>query len=128
MGTTHRDRFVPWWVEAGREAEFLSVTPFVRAAWMWKEMTRRCHRFFCDSDIKATGRVLEVKYEGLVKAPVIEGRRIVDFLGAEWNARREKQFLKARSHSVGIHKRRDRKEVAEATRIAGAELELYGYR
>jgi hypothetical protein len=128
LGSKHGDRFVPWWVEAGREGEFLSATPFVRAAWMWKEMTRRCHRFFSNSDIKATGRVLEVKYEELVKAPVAEGRRIVEFLGAEWNARLEKQFLKARSSSVGIHKRRDPKETAEATRVAAAELELYGYR
>jgi Sulfotransferase family len=127
IGTRHGDRFVPWWVEASREAEFLAVTQFARAAWMWKEMTRRCHRFFSDSNIKATARVLEVKYEELVTAPVTEGRRIVDFLGVEWNRRLEKQFRKARSNSIGIHKRRDPKEIAEATRIASAELELYGY-
>jgi Sulfotransferase family len=128
IGTRHGDCFVPWWVEAGREYEFLSTTQFVRATWMWKAMTRRCHRFVSDGDIKTTARVLEVKYEELVTAPVTEGRRIVDFLGAEWNRRLEKQFRKARSSSIGIHKRRDQKEIAEATRIARAELELYGYR
>jgi hypothetical protein len=127
LGTKYGDSFVPWWVEAGREAEFLSATQFVRCVWMWKEMTRRCHRFFSNDEIKATARILEVKYEELARAPVAEARRIVSFLGAEWNRRLEKQFLKARSSSVGIHKRRDPKEIAEATRVAAAELELYGY-
>ena len=58
---------------------------------------------FSDSKIKATGCVLKVKHEELIKAPVAESRRIVEFLGAEWNARLEKQFLKARSSSIGIH-------------------------
>jgi len=128
MGRKHGDRFVPWWVEGGREHEFLSVTPFVRSAWMWKEMMRRCHPFFSDPSIRATGRVLEVKYEQLVNAPVREGRRIMEFLGAEWNNRIEKQLLKGHSSSIGIHKQRQPKEVMEATRIARAELELYGYR
>ena len=43
LGRPYDHRFVPWWVEEGRDDIFIESPPYVRAIWMWKYMVRRCH-------------------------------------------------------------------------------------
>jgi hypothetical protein len=127
IGRKYDARYVPWWVEEGREEEFLGSTPYVRSIWMWKEMVGRCHNFFSQPEVAQTGRVLLVKYEDLVSDSLKCGELIATHFGAKMNRQLEKQIKKAHPQSIGIHKRRDSKEIEEAERIAQAELKLYGY-
>lgn len=127
LGRKYDERYVPWWVEEGREAEFLNSTPYVRAIWMWKEMVRRCHNFFSQPEVVATGRVLLVRYEDLVSDSYKYGEIIAKHFGAHMNKQLQNKFKKAHSFSIGIHKHRNPQEIEEAENVAKAELELYGY-
>jgi hypothetical protein len=120
-------RYVPWWVEAGREKEFLGYTPYLRSVWMWREITRRCHDFFSRSDVIASNRVLLLKYEDLVKDPLTYARLVVEHFNGEMNSRIAKKFQQATTSSVGIYQRRDVEEIKLAEKIAGVELKQYGY-
>ncbi len=127
LGRQYDYRYVPWWVEEGREKEFLGYTPYLRAVWMWKEITRRCHDFFSRPDVVSSGRVLLLKYEDLAEDPITYGRLVVEHFNGDMNSRLEKKFREARTSSIGIHKKRDAKEITLAEKIAGVELKQYGY-
>jgi len=127
LGRQYDHRYVPWWVEKGREEEFLTYTPYLRAIWMWKEMVRRCHDFFSRPEIIATGRVLLLKYEDLVNDPLNYGESVVEHFGGKMNNKLRQQFKQASTRSSGIHQRRDSKEIEIAEKIAKTELETYGY-
>lgn len=127
LGRKYGNVYIPWWVENGKEKEFLACTPYVRAIWMWKEMVRRCHDFFSHPDVMISGRVLLLKYEDLVSEPVKYGDLVVKHCGCRMNKRLQKMFERARSTSIGIYKRRDCKEIEAAEIIAKTELEIYGY-
>ena len=127
IGRRNGTRYVPWWVEDGRDDEFLSATPYIRAIWMWSEMVRRCRIAFCRRPVVEAGRVLEIRYEDLARDPVTSGRRIAAHLGVAMTRRMTRRIAGAHASSIGVHKRRDPKELAEASRIAGAELGASGY-
>lgn len=127
IGRKYDDRYVPWWVEDGKEEEFLACTPYVRAIWMWKEMVRRCYDFFSHPEVVATGRVLLVKYEELVSNSLQYGEIIVNHFDANMNTRLQNQFKRAHGRSISIYKRRSPKEIEAAEQVAQAELKLYGY-
>lgn len=127
LGRKYDHRYVPWWVEEGKEQEFLGYTPYLRALWMWKEITRRCHGFFFYSDVINSGRILLLKYEDLVRDPVTYGRLVVEHFNGDMNSRLGKKFKKARTSSIGIHKKRDSQEIKLATQIAEVELKQHGY-
>lgn len=120
-------RYVPWWVELGQEEEFLACSPYVRSIWMWKEIVRRCHTFFSRPEVKASGRVLLIKYEDLVRDPLKWGEMITHHLGGSMNKRLMKKFCEARESSVGVYQRFDAGEVSKAEEVAETELQLYGY-
>jgi hypothetical protein len=127
LGRLHDHRHVPWWVEPGRDAEFLASVPFVRAIWMWKEIVRRSYAFAHDSTVAATGRVLEVRYEQLGSDPRSVSESIAAHLGVEVNRRLRRRFEGAHNKSIASYKKRDPGEIREAERVAKAELELCGY-
>jgi hypothetical protein len=120
-------RFVPFWVEPGREAEFIESSQFVRSVWCWKVMVRRAHDFAHRPDVAASGRVIEVRYETLVADPLGEGGRILDHFGLKLNSRIARRLRSAHDHSVGIHRRRDQAEAERATEVAHDELAMLGY-
>jgi hypothetical protein len=124
LGRRWDHRYVPWWVEEGREDEFLATLPYVRAIWMWKTMVQRCHQAFSQLD---PGRVLLVRYERLVQDPEPVGRAMADHLGLEVTPRFRGRLAEATTASIGIHLRRPADEIAVAKRVASAELKLYGY-
>jgi len=120
-------RYVPWWVEDGREEEFLSHTPYVRAVWMWKEMVKRCHNFFSRPEVIDSGRVLLLKYEDLMDEPGRWGDKITAHLDGKLSSEVRRRFASAHSKSVGVYRKRPTEEVEAATRIALEELKIYGY-
>ena len=127
VGRLHGRRYVPWWVEQGREAEFLASVPFVRAIWMWKEIVRRSYAFTHDTAVAATGRVLEVRYEQLGRDEVSVAESVAEHLGVSVDGRLRRLFKGAHERSIASYKKRDRAEIREAERVARKELELCGY-
>lgn len=127
LGRLHDHRYVPWWVEPGREVEFLASVPFVRAIWMWKEIVRRSHAFTHAADVAATGRVMEVRYEQLGRDASAVGEAVAEHLGVKVDDRLRRRFKGAHEKSIASYGKRDPGEIREAERIARAELELCGY-
>ncbi len=128
LGRKYDDRrYIPWWVEEGQEDEFIAGTPYVRAIWMWKYMVRRCYDFFSRSEVQADGRVMLLRYEDLMRNPREFGNAVLAHLGAESSSHFWKRMENAHASSIGNYKRRDPEEVAAAERVAGDELQLYGY-
>ena len=127
LGRKVGEVYVPWWVEQGREEEFLAATPFGRAIWMWAYMVRRCDHFFSLPAVKDSGRVLLLRYEDLVQSPDTFGEQILDHLGLESTRAFRRRLQTAHTGSIGKHERRRTPELEEAERIAGPELARYGY-
>jgi hypothetical protein len=127
IGREAGDRYVPWWVGESDGEAFLAASPYLRAVWMWREMVRRCGELFDRPDVKATGRVLCVRYEDLIRDPLTQGQAIVQHLGLRMSPVMRRQLGGAHPRSIGIHGRRDRNELLAAQRLAGAELLALGY-
>jgi hypothetical protein len=127
LGRRVDDRYVPWWVESGREAEFLAGTPYVRSIWMWAVMVRSIHEAYSRPEVQADGRVLPLSYEDFVTRPAHHGEAILAHVGEAATPSFRRRLARARTSSIGSYKRRDPGEIREAERIAGAELRLYGY-
>jgi hypothetical protein len=127
LGRRVGDLHVPWWVSEEESEPFLGASPYLRAVWMWREMVRRCREFLDRPDVVASGRVLHVRYEDLIEDPIQQGQAIVGHLGQELSPRMRKRLANAHGRSVGIHGRRERAELVDAERLAGAELEALGY-
>ncbi len=120
-------RYVPYWVEEGREDEFLSYSPFVRCIWMWEIMVRRCRQYFERSGLVNKGQVLKVKYEELMADPVGVGEGIARHFGAEPTSAYRRRLRRANMDSIGKYHRRDHEELDIAMRLAGEELAIHGY-
>jgi len=128
IGRPYDDRYVPWWVEEGRDAEFIQSTPYVRSIWMWKTMVRRCYTVLHDDDTQRRHDIMTVRYEDLVSNPEEHGRAIVDFFGGKPTRALDRLLARARTSSIGKHQRHQTAEdIASAERIAGPELSLFGY-
>lgn len=127
LGRRHGDRYVPWWVEPGDDEAFLASTPYVRAIWMWAVMAERCRTFFARPDRVASGRVLHLRYEDLMRDPLAYGQQVCDHLGATTAGAFERALRQAHPHSIGKHEARSPTEVAAAEAVAGEELRYYGY-
>jgi Sulfotransferase family len=127
MGRKVGELYVPWWVGDSDSESFLDASPFLRSVWMWREMVRRCQRFFDRADVRASGRVLRVRYEDLIRDPITQGQAIAQHLGQQLTPTMRKLLRSAHPRSIGIHERREQAELAQAERLAGAELEALGY-
>ncbi|MFN6946689.1 MAG: sulfotransferase [Cytophagaceae bacterium] len=127
IGRPYKDINIPWWVEKGRDDQFYNSTPYIRSIWMWKEMVKRCHNFFSKPEIKASNRVLLVRYEDFMMNPLEQGEIIVNHFGGQMNSLIKKKLLNASKSSFGKYKKRDAEEIRKAEELAKEELSLYGY-
>jgi hypothetical protein len=127
VGRTYDHRYVPWWVESGRDQEFIDSSPYVRAMWMWKEMVRRCHDSFTAPSVQQSDQVLVVHYEEFMRRPEQVGTAILDHFGATPNASVHRRLEQAHTASIGKHRDRAPRAIRAAERLAEEELRLYGY-
>ena len=127
LGRTVRGFTVPWWVEEGKEDLFVDSSPYVRCLWMWKYVVGRCEEYFRRPEVAATGNVLHVRYEALMRNPEPEGIRILDHLGIKPSKSFKQKLLSAHESSIGNYKRRDAGEIAAAEALAGDLLTKLGY-
>lgn len=128
FGRPFDHRFVPWWVEEGREDEFIASTPYVRSIWMWKYMVRLCHTYYDQPALKQSGRIMLLGYEDLMRDPKKYGAAILEHLGEKPNKSYMKMLGEAHPRSIGNYKRVSADDIRDAERVAGEELALYGYR
>lgn len=127
MGRPYDHRYVPWWVEEGRDQAFIQSSPYVRSIWMWTYMVERCRNCFEDLDADTSSRVLQVRYERLMAHPDRTGDRILTHLGAEGTPAFQRQLGKARTTSIGKHRQRSGEEIEAAEQIAYKPLEELAY-
>ncbi|MEZ4700859.1 MAG: sulfotransferase [Rhodothermales bacterium] len=127
FGRPFDHRFVPWWVEEGRDEEFIASSPYVRAIWLWKYMVRECHAFYEQPALKESGRIMLLRYEDLMRDPQGYGRAILEHLGEPANKSYMKMLAQAHPRSIGNFKRVNAEDLRDAERVAGDELALYGY-
>ena len=127
LGRPYDERYVPWWVEAGRDEEFIQSPPYVRAIWMWTYIVRRCHDCFAEPAIQDSDQVLLLRYEDFMREPLTYGHAVLDHLGAAPTSAFRRRLHKAHTRSIGKHRSRSAHEIRTAEQVAGAELELYGY-
>lgn len=127
IGRPYDARYVPWWVEEGRDAEFIASSQYVRSIWMWKYMVQRCYDAFMSAGQPVSDQVLFVRYEHFVDAPREVGAQLLDHLNASSNAAFDKRLSEARTTSIGKHQRYSDEEIRAAEQLAGAQLRLYDY-
>jgi hypothetical protein len=127
LGRRHGGIYVPWWVAPGEEDAFAAADQYARAIWLWREMNDRCQAFLDRPEVRASGRVLTVRYEELMEDPVDGGRELVEHLGMRLGPRARRRLEAAHTRSLGIHRRRDPASVARAEGIAGGQLRRLGY-
>ncbi len=127
LGRRHGNLYVPWWVERGQDQAFIEASQFARALWMWREMVRRSQQFLNRDDVRASGRVLTIRYRELMADPIGRGEAITNHLGVTMNRRVTKRFREAHERSIGIHKRRDKTTVRRAEEVAQPQLRDLGY-
>jgi hypothetical protein len=117
--------YLPWWIPAGRESEFVGRSTYGRCVWMWKEMVARATG--CGRTL-GSPRYLELSYKDLVTAPTEHARRIIEFLGIGDMPCLVRRMRQARITSVGINKRRQpQARIDEANQIAGDFFRQFGY-
>lgn len=112
---------VPWWVPAGREAEFLAASRIERYLWLWQAAVERGR----GARAIAGDRYLEVRYEDLCREPRATGRAIREFLHVPASRRFDRALARARTGSVGIGASRGRSEPRPPE--AGRLLRELGY-
>lgn len=126
LGRKHGDAYVPWWVEDGREQEYVDSAAYVRSIWLWNFVTLRCREVFT-SDAARPGQVLEIRYEDLMRRPDEVAASIQGHFGYEPGRAYEKFLKTASVGSIGRHDRRDVEEVQAAERVARDGLRMFGY-
>jgi hypothetical protein len=121
----------PWpkfWVEPERREEFLRTSDARRMAWAWRRYTETGLQ---EGSKLGPERYHEVRYEELVRQPLDEAERILDFLGIERPESRDAMLtaaLRADDSSVGTWRATFYpSEMAEIEAEAGDLLRRLGY-
>jgi hypothetical protein len=127
LGRQHDDLFVPWWVEEGREQEFVLGSQYVRAIWLWSYIVNRCESFLSERMQYSKERILKIRYEDLVSDPQLWGAKICEHLDKEMTVAFRRKLSEARTSSIGKYQQRSQEEVEEAMGFAAEELERLGY-
>jgi hypothetical protein len=121
----------PWpkfWVEPGRREDFTRTSDARRMAWAWRRYTETGLR---EGPALGPDRYHELRYEDLVRQPLDEGERVLDFLGIRAKRSRD-LFLtaaqRADDSSVGTWRSTFYpSELAEIDAEAGPLLRQLGY-
>jgi hypothetical protein len=121
----------PWpsfWVEPERRDEFLHTSDAKRMAWAWRRYTEAGLR---DGPPLGAERYHELRYEDLVREPVDEAERVLDFLGISRRQSRDafvSAAMRADDSSVGTWRTTFYpSEMAEIDAEAGDLLRQLGY-
>jgi hypothetical protein len=121
----------PWpkfWVEPDRRDEFVRTSDARRMAWAWRRYTETGLR---DGPTLGAERYHELRYEDLVREPMDEGQKILDFMGIDRKQSRDvfiNATLRADDSSVGTWRSTFYpSELVEIDDEAGELLRRLGY-
>jgi hypothetical protein len=121
----------PWpkfWVEPERREEFIRTSDARRMAWAWRRYTETGLK---EGTSLGPERYHELRYEDLVRRPIDEGERILDFLGIDRKRSRDtfiSATMRADDSSVGTWRNTFYpSELAEIDAEAGDLLRQLGY-
>ncbi len=121
----------PWpsfWVEPDRRDDFLSTSDARRMAWAWRRYTEVGLR---DGPALGAERYHELRYEDLVRRPIDEAERMLDFLDIRRRTSRDafvSATMRADNSSVGTWRNTFfPSEMAEIDAEAGDLLRRLGY-
>jgi hypothetical protein len=121
----------PWpkfWVEPERREEFIRTSDARRMAWAWRRYTETGLQ---EGTSLGPERYHELRYEDLVRRPIDEGERILDFLGIDRKRSRDtfiSATMRADDSSVGTWRNTFYpSELAEIDAEAGDLLRQLGY-
>lgn len=127
FGRHHDERYVPWWVEEGRDREFLKASQYGRAIWMWNYMIQCCAAFFESRLPAKSEHVLQISYEELVRAPLKFEKVICNHLDRTPTRAMQRQLRAARTTSIGKYRQRSKSVIDEMETIAQDGLGRLGY-
>jgi hypothetical protein len=116
-----------WWVEPARRAEFTGVPDIVRSAWSWRRFTEAALDGLAGLP---GGRLLELRYESVVRDPAGTADQLAGFLGTSAAGRRALGTGLARARTSSIGRWREvlsRGQLAEVTAEIGPLLAHLGY-
>jgi len=116
-----------WWVEPDRREEFTQVADLVRSAWCWRRFTTAALDGLAGLP---AGRVLELRYEHLVRDPAGAAELLAGFLETSPAGLQALQagLSQARTSSVGRWRAvLDERQVAEVEAEIGPLLARLGY-
>ena len=121
----------PWpkfWVEPERRGEFITTSDARRMAWAWRRYTETG---LTEGSALGAERYHELRYEDLVRQPLDESERLLDFLGIEQKKSRDtflSAAMRADDSSVGTWRSTFYpSELAEIDAEAGDLLRQLGY-
>jgi Sulfotransferase family len=120
-----KGRRIPDWVPESDEGQFLDGSPFLRSVTMWREMVSRCEHLV--STLADRNPVLEIRYEDLMEDPQKVFESVAAFAGITMSRRVRRVLSTAHLGSIGIHRRREADQCAQATLVAKEMLERYNY-
>jgi hypothetical protein len=86
-------RLVPWWLEQGREDEFLKWSIYTRCLHMWTSLIEQ-HERSCASFPAVRERLLEIRYEEVVADVDAALDRVTGFLGTGTPTELTRRILK----------------------------------
>jgi hypothetical protein len=86
-------RLVPWWLEPGREEEFLKWSIYTRCLHMWTFLMDE-HERSCASSPALKERLLEIRYEDVVADADAALDRVTGFIGMGTRTELTRQLLK----------------------------------
>jgi hypothetical protein len=116
-----------WWVEPDRREEFAGVSDLVRSAWCWRRFTTAALAGLAGLP---AGRVLEVRYELLVRDPAGAAGLLAAFLETSPSGLQALRdgLAQARTGSIGRWRDiLDEQEVADVEAEIGPLLSRLGY-
>lgn len=119
---------VPWWVEQGREKEFLHTSQYHRCVWFWRVILERCLEEVKTSETINTSNYMEVRYEEICHNPLSVGKRILKFLGVKPTRKFFRKLKRARTSSIGRYKKLINKEDISMAEKEARDILIYlGY-
>ena len=86
-------RLVPWWLEQGREEEFLKWSVYSRCLHMWTHLIEK-HERSCANSPAVRERLLEIRYEDVVADVDAALDRLTGFLGMGTRTELTRQIVK----------------------------------
>jgi Sulfotransferase family len=116
-----------WWVEPERRQEFSAVPHIVRTAWCWRRFTEAA---LAGLDALPAGQAIEVRYESVVRDPMITAEVLADFLGTSPSGRAALRAGLARAKPGSVGRWRETlsdAEIVDVEREIGKLLARLGY-